>query len=749
MGLAAGAKLGPYEILAPIGAGGMGRVYKARDTRLGRVVAVKVSDEKFTERFDREARAVAALNHPNICTLYDVGPNYLVMEFVDGVPIAATNNFPALLDLAIQTAEGVAAAHALGLVHRDLKPANILITRQQRVKILDFGLVIAAPLSLADTASTLTMGVTSPGTIVGTVSYMSPEQARGQLVDVRADLWSLGVVLYEITTGHRPFEGLTAAVTFAEILKQTPIPVRRRNPAVPQEWEAIISRLLEKDRELRYQSAADLLAAIKRVVSDAQASSTPQRDANQTSAATLDRVASIAVLAFTDMSAAKDQGWFCDGIAEEILNALTSLQGLKVAARTSAFFFKGKNEDLRTIGEKLKVSTVLEGSVRRAGDRVRVTVQLSNVQDGYQLWSERYDRELKDIFDVQDEIAKSIANRLTVTLVGPQNHRLVEIGTANIEAYQVYLKGRALLERRGASVPAGLDLLRQAVLLDPSYSQAWAGVADAYTVLAYSGAVRGSETRRHAMAAATRSIELDSGSAAGHTALACAALLFENDRARAGAEFQQALELNPKYVMARCWYALFYLQWACGKDEEGIAESRRALDLDPLSSYVAMSLASCLCTAGRLNEAIQSARRAVQLDPESFVAHWMLGVSLGTAGQFDEAISTLEGAAGRSGRHTLAVTCLAGVFGQWGKRPEAAALYRELTHRASRGYISAAHLAIAAEAAGLREEAVASARRAWEEREPPFILWARRFPQFRSLHADPRFAAILHEMDSA
>ena len=727
----------------------MGHVYKARDTRLGRIVAVKVADEKFTERFEREARAVAALNHPNICTLYDVGPNYLVMEFVDGAPIAGGNNFPAVLDLAIQTVDGVAAAHALQLVHRDLKPANILVTRQQRVKILDFGLAATAPGLLADTASTLTMGATSPGTIVGTVSYMSPEQARGQFVDARSDLWSLGVVLYEITTGRRPFQGSTVAVTFAEILKQTPIPVRRWNPAVPEEWEGIISRLLEKDRELRYQSAQDLLTDMKRVVPGARAPSVPQRDANQTQSAPSGRVASIAVLAFTDMSAAKDQGWFCDGIAEEILNALTPLTGLKVAARTSAFSFKGKDEDLRAIGEKLKVATVLEGSVRRAGDRVRVTVQLSNVQDGYQLWSERYDREMKDIFDIQDEIAKSVADRLKVSLAGAQHDRLVEIGTTNIEAYQVYLKGRALLERRGASVPAGLDLLRKAVELDPSYSQAWAGVADAYTVLAYSGAVRGSETRPHALAAAASSIDLDPGSAAGHNAIACAALLFENDRVRAGSAFRRALELNPKYVMARCWHALLYLQWACGKEEEGIVEARRALEIDPLNSYVAHNLAACLCTAGRLREAVEAGRHAVQLDPESFITHWILGISLAMAGQFEEAVATLENAAEMSQRHTLAVTCLAGVFGQWGKRQQAAILHRELLDRAFRGYISATHLAIAAESAGLREEAIAAARRAWEDREPPFILWARHFPQFRPLRADPRFAAILREMDSA
>jgi serine/threonine-protein kinase len=718
---------------------------------LGRTVAVKVSDERFSNRFEHEARAVAALNHPNICTLHDVGPNYLVMEFVEGSPIAPTDSVPTIVDLAMQIADGMAAAHGLSIVHRDLKPGNILVTREGRVKILDFGLATVVHSSAQDADSTLTMGITDPGTTVGTVAYMSPEQARGQIVDARSDLWSLGVILYEITTGRRPFQGPTAPVIYAEILGKTPIPVRERNPKVPVELERIIARLLEKHREMRYQSAKDVRANIKRVEPDKEPASSMLHlapDGKWATATSAERVASIAVLAFTDMSAAKDQDWFCDGIAEEILNALTPLKGLRVAARTSAFSFKGKNHDLRTIGEKLNVTTVLEGSVRRAGDRVRITAQLSDAKNGYQLWSERYDRELKDIFDVQDGIAKAIAERLKVTLAGAKDDRLVENGTTNVEAYQLYLKGRALLDRRGASVPTGLDLVRKAVEVDPGYSLAWAGVADALTVLAYSGAVRGSETKPEAMAAAARSIELDPLSAAGHNALACATLLYENNRIIAGREFERALELSPRYVMARCWHALLYFQWACGQFEQGIAEARRALDIDPLSSYAAMNLAGCLCTAGRLDAAIETARGAVQLDLESFVAHWMLGVSLGTAGRFEEAVASLDRAAVMSGRHTLAITSLAGVFGQWGKRPEAGALHRELIGRASRGYISAAHLAITAEAAGQREEAISFARRAWDDREPPFVLWARHFPQYRTLHSDPRFAAILREMDS-
>jgi TolB-like protein/Flp pilus assembly protein TadD len=460
------------------------------------------------------------------------------------------------------------------------------------------------------------------------------------------------------------------------------------------------------------------------------------------------RAASIAVLAFTDMSAAKDQDWFCDGIAEEILNALTPLKGLRVAARTSAFSFKGKGDDLHTIGKKLNVTTVLGGSVRRAGDRVRITVQLSDAADGFQLWSERYDRELKDIFDVQDEIAKAIADRLRVTLTGGTDARLVEQATTNIEAYQLYLKGRALLDRRGGGVPTALELLRKAVELDPGYSLAWAGVADAFTVLAYSGAARGSESKASAIAAARRSVELDPTSAAGHTALACATLLYENNRAMAKQEFERALELSPSYGMGRCWYALHYLQWSRGDFEHGIAEARRALDSDPLSAYVMMILGACLFTAGRLDEAIATCRRAVQLDPESFISRWALGIALGMAGRSTEAVSTLDAAAEMSGRHTLALIGLAGVFGQAGRPAEALALHRELIDRASRGYVSPSHLALTAEAAGQHEEAMAFARRAWDDREPSFILWARQFPPYRALHSDPRFAAILREMDS-
>ena len=761
-----GRQLGTYEILSLLGAGGMGEVYRARDTKLNRDVALKVLPPAFARdgdrlaRFRREARALASLNHAHIVTIFSIeehdGVPFMTMELVEGrtldQSIPGGLSLVRFFDIAIALAEALTAAHRKHIIHRDLKPSNVMVTDDGRVKVLDFGLARAVDVVHTGeaVADTITHLGTKVGAIVGTMPYMSPEQIEALPLDHRSDLFSLGIMLYELAAGERPFRGDSPAALMSSILKDRHKPVEDRRGDLPGNACRLIDRCLEKEPRDRVQAATEILAELKacRRAWETGAGGSPRPKASDSAPRTAERAVSIAVLAFTDMSAAKDQDWFCDGIAEEILNALTPLEGLRVAARTSAFSFKGKGDDLRTIGEKLNVTTVLEGSVRRAGDRVRITVQLSDVANGFQLWSERYDRELKDIFDVQDEIAKAIADRLRVTLAGGKDDRLVEQATTNIEAYQLYLKGRALVDRRGASVPAGLDLLRKAVELDPGYSLSWAGVADALTVMAYSGAARGAESKAQAMAAAKRSIELDPTSATAHTALACATLLYENDRPRAKREFERALELSPGYALGRCWYGHFYLNWACGDFERGIAEVRRALDSDPLSAYASMTLGVSLFTAGLLDESIAMCRRAIQLDSKSFVSRWALGIAIGLAGRFEEAISELEAAADMSGRHSLALTALAAVFGQSGKTAEALALHRELMDRASRGYASPSHLALTAEATGRRDDAMAFARRAWDDREPSFILWARHFPQYRPLHADPRFAAILREMDS-
>ena len=758
-----GRQLGNYEIISLLGTGGMGEVYRARDRKLGRDVALKVLPATFArdadrlERFRREARALASLNHAHIVTVFSIEEDsdvpFMTMELIEGSTLDQSTlgglSLARFFDIAIALADALSAAHRKHIIHRDLKPANVMVTDDGRVKVLDFGLARAGDAVRPEDATVTHLG-TKVGVIVGTMPYMSPEQVEARPLDPRTDLFSLGIMLYELATGQRPFRGDSPAGLMSSILKDHPAPVGGRRSDLPGDVCRLIGRCLEKEPRHRVQTADELLAELRACRRaweagddgsgrSARPGSVPRPDA---------RTASIAVLAFTDMSEAKDQDWFCDGIAEEILNALTPLQGLRVAARRSAFSFKGKGEDLRSIGEKLNVTTILEGSVRRAGDRLRITVQLSDVANGFQLWSERYDRELKDIFDVQDEIARAIAERLRVTLGAGKADRLVEQATTSIEAYQLYLQGRALVDRRGANVPAGLDLLRKAVELDPVYSLAWAGIADALTVLAYSGAARGAESKAQAISAARRSIELNPRSAVGHIALAIATLLYENNRTAARQWFERALELNPDFALGRCWYGHFYWNWACGDYERAIAETRRALDDDPLSAYITMTLGVTLFTAGRVNEAIDTCHRAVQLDRESFVSRWALGVALGLAGRFDEAVSTLQAAATMSGRHVLAVTALADVFGRSGMRAEALELHRELIDRASHRYVSPSHLALTAEAAGQHDEAMGFARRAWDEREPSFILWARQFPPYRALHSDRRFAAILREMDS-
>src|SRR5262245_11109037 len=509
-----GRRLGTYEVLSLLGAGGMGAVYRAHDTKLNRDVALKTLPDGFAldavrlARFRREAQVVAALNHPHIVTIFSIGEQddvpFMTMELIEGHTLdqgipGGGLSLARFFDIAVALADALSATHRKHIIHRDLKPANVMVTDNGNVKVLDFGLaraVDAGRLRAADDVTSL--GLTKPGSILGTMPYMSPEQIEAKPLDHRTDLFSLGVVLYELATGERPFRGDSSPALMSSILKDHPKPIGEWRADVPGDVCRLIDRCLEKEPLARIQTATESLAELKahRRAWESAAGRSARPVVPDSALRPAEPATSIAVLAFTDMSAAKDQDWFCDGIAEEILNALSPLEGLRVAARTSAFSFKGKGDDLRTIGEKLKVTTVLEGSVRRAGDRVRITVQLSDVANGFQLWSERYDRELKDIFDVQDEIAKTIAERLRVTLAGGKDDRLVERVTTNVQAYQLYLKGRALVDRRGASVAAGIDLLRRAVELDPGYSLAWAGVADALTVQAYAGVARGSESKQ-------------------------------------------------------------------------------------------------------------------------------------------------------------------------------------------------------------------------------------------------------------
>jgi serine/threonine protein kinase len=443
MALSAGDKLGPYEILGPIGAGGMGEVYRARDSRLGRQVAVKILNGKHGDRFEREARTIAALNHPNICQLYDVGPNYLVMEFIDGTPLKGPLPPRRAIVYAGQILDALDAAHKKGITHRDLKPGNILVTASG-VKLLDFGLAKIGPAiaPLASDASTQDISPTEPGTVLGTAAYMSPEQAKGGEADARSDIFSFGLVLYEMLSGRRAFSRNSAIETIAAIVRDEPAPLNG-----PSNLSAVVSRCLCKLPASRFQTISEVRAALE-----------------QATGVRADDAPSIAVLPFVNMSTDKENEYFSDGLAEEILNLLAKIAGLKVIARTSSFAFRGKEQDITQIAETLRVRTILEGSVRRAGNRIRVTVQLIEGQNGSQLWSERYDRDMTDIFVIQDEIGHAISEALKVRLA-PRTR------TANIEAYQNYLKGQYhYLRLTPESLAKAKEFFEQSLAIDPNYA---------------------------------------------------------------------------------------------------------------------------------------------------------------------------------------------------------------------------------------------------------------------------------------
>jgi len=753
--LGPGAKLGPYEVCSLLGAGGMGEVYRARDSRLRRDVALKVlppemaTDPNRLKRFQREARAVAALNHPHIVTIHSVeeadGRHFLTMELVDGVALSqflpreglALDKF---YELAIPLADALAAAHEKGIVHRDLKPANIMVDNRGSVKILDFGLAKVGAADGIDNAgsrrrASFDIGSeiqTQAGTVMGTLPYMSPEQIDGRSVGPRSDLFSLGAVFYEMAAGQPPFSGEDASALVSSIREASTRPVTEVRADVPLGLERILEKCLAKDPHERYGSARDLseaLQGLRRKIAFAQGA--------MADSAVQD---SIAVLPFTNMSSDPENEFFADGITEEIINALAQIEQLRVAARSSAFTFKQKHIDLRIIGERLNVRSVLTGSVRRVGRRLRITAQLQDVVDGCQLWSERYDRNVEDVFAIQDEIARSIRERLKITFRGTGHATLVKPGTKNVEAYQLYAKGRALLYRRGGAIVGAVQCFEQAVAIDCDYALAWAGLADSYTTLGYYGLARPEASMPKGMEAARRAVALDPTLAEAHNALAMASLMGAWDKPQAKREFLQAIQLNPTYIQARDWYGLFYLQFAEGRLDEGAEQAKLAFVSDPLSSYAHAIYGMTCAFAGRKEEGIEVSRRAVELDPDSYLARFALQFVLHACGKFEESVSVGESALAMSGRHSWSMATLAVCVADLGKPADADAIYEEMLARGRRQYVPPALLGIAASAAARQDQALAHAREAYRVRDPHCEIFLSRYIDFpRRLYSDPRF----------
>jgi serine/threonine protein kinase/tetratricopeptide (TPR) repeat protein len=748
MMIAAGARLGPYEILAPLGAGGMGEVYRARDSRLGREVAVKVlpgmaaDNADALARFEREARAVAALSHPNILAIHDFGRDgevaYCVTELLEGESLRQRLDAGAIpprkaVEYAQQIARGLAAAHDRGIVHRDLKPDNVFLTRDGLVKILDFGL--ARQTKDSSSGGSDPHSLTASGTVVGTPGYMAPEQIRGKAVDHRVDLFALGAILYEMLTGGRAFHRDSPVETMMSVLQDDPSHSLGRG--VPPELAGIVAHSLEKSPEDRFQSARDFAFALQ---ASEREGSGPRSPATGTARFTEKSDASIAVLPFRNMSSGPDAEYFSDGMTEDITTALADIDSLRVAARTSSFAYKGKDTDVRQIGRELGVRTVLEGSVRQAGRRLRITAQLIDVSSGYHVWSERYDREIEDVFAVQDEISRSIAGALKVRLLPAQETSLVTPGTRDVEAYNRYLKGRYYFNQRASE--KAIAEFEAAIARDPQFAAAYTGLADSYCIYGFYGGIPTLEAFEKTRAAAARAMELAPDSVDTHIALGLLDHYYAWDIDREESHFRRSIELAPRDASGYSWLACF-LSIGERKDE-AIEVGRRAVELEPLSASTHVNATMSYYFARRFPEAIEGFRKAVHVDPNSVYALFALGLACLSGGAHDEGVAALERLAAQTERQMpWALALLAATFAAVGKKEDAHRLLSELDALGRRGYVPPIHLAFVRCQLGEVDETVALLSRALTERNALYWGWVPYAPAFDSVRADPRVQKLI------
>jgi serine/threonine protein kinase/tetratricopeptide (TPR) repeat protein len=759
--LGPGVRVGPYEVHSLVGEGGMGQVWRAHDARLGRDIAIKVlsadtaRDADAVSRFEREARAIASLSHPNILAIHDFGSHdgtfFVVTELLDGETLRrrierSPVGWRRAVEIGAEIADGLAAAHARSVVHRDLKPENVFLTADGRVKILDFGLAQTDPLLGAfgdDGDVPTTKFRTDPGTIIGTLGYMAPEQLRGELVEPSADIFSLGCVLFEMVTAKKPFARASGAATIAAILKDE-IPSEELSDAVPPELQKVIETCVEKQPRHRFQSAKDLALTLRAVASSSSVIPSEIVRGIVKRRRPSKAIDSIAVLPFENAGNDPGTEYLSDGITEGVINRLSQLPKLKVMARSTVFRFKGRGADPIAAGRELRVRGVLTGRVQQLGERIVINAELVDAGDGSQLWGERYDRGLADVAQLQEEMSREIADTLRLKLTGAERKRLRRKTTSNSEAYQLYLRGRHQWNKRNEeSLNKGIGFFRAAIDADPSFAGAYAGLADSFITLATNVPLAPREAMPKAKAAAQKAIELDDTLAEAWASRGAVKWWYDWDWSGAESDCRRAIELNPNYATGQDGYAM--LLCARGRFDAAIEQFTKAADLDPLSLIIAVHGGWPFHFARDYESAIRRFDRALELDAGFVPAHGWRGMALGQQRRYAEALAAFERALAVE-RIPILLAMLAHTHAIAGNRGEAERLLAELHVLAEARYISPYDLGVVHAGLGDAAGALRELRRAVDDRSA-WLVFIEVDPRLDGLRDEPAFrelAANIH-----